>query len=140
MAFHCLPDGSLVTDTLEEALAFQDARKKPKQTKAWHSQPKTTTSPDDLWMGWDGFCRRLQGAPDARKILALIKGRGVPGFTIPELSAAVSLSVGVIAGTLSGISKKAKKSGLVPSDVIVRGRGGFLAPGPLLLENTPPTP
>jgi hypothetical protein len=96
--------------------------------------------------GWDAFVAGLSQRSDERavrmkRMLALVKGRGIAGIDWEELAKSMNIKeVQKVYGTFSGLTKALKGAGLKPDHVIIAGKDKKVRPGRLLLENEPPTP
>lgn len=74
-------------------------------------------------------------------MLALVKGRGMPGIAWEELAKGMGVKdVEKVYGSFSGLTKALKSAGLTPNHVLVAGSDKKVRPGRLLVENEPPTP
>lgn len=144
MSLRFLTDGTVVVDTVAEALDFDRGRNvnvKPK----YNARPKPSKQTLDVLLEgtWEGFCQLIEGrnAVRMRKILALIKGRYPDAIELDELQGFIGDdNVMMTSGTLSGIVKNATKAGLNAADVIVRGPGKAVRAGALLQARDPPEP
>jgi hypothetical protein len=145
-----LKDGDLelVFDTAAEAAEYraqitrQSQPEKPKRGRRT-AEPRPAANGGT---GWEAFVAGLAARSDERavrmkKMLALIKGRGVAGIEWTELAKAMLIKdVQQVYGTFSGLTKALKGAGLKPDHVIIAGKDKKVRPGRLLLENEPPTP
>lgn len=131
---------STVGEALEFELQASGSSQRPPAKKA---APRTAPIPANG--GWEGFvaalaARKDEAAVRMRKLLALVKGRGMAGLSWADAARDLGIPEGNAYGTYSGLVKAIKSAGLTPSDVIVAGPDKMLRPARLLIENDPPTP
>lgn len=130
-------DGTVVVDTVQEAIAFETHRKGRKR-------PRSSRAPLPSGAGREAFYRALEGrgeAPtNARKVLALVRGRGDRGIGLDELAKHMSWPPISVGRTLAGVTRRAARYGLDPADILHRGADGHWRPGPILRDHESPMP
>jgi hypothetical protein len=150
-----LPNGTIEFDTVEEMIAYDQAlqtvqpatgENKPvvRRTPV-NSNPVRTpvTSTSDAW---NTFCSGLAGRDDHRAtrmktVLTIVKKSGANGASWEDLMDALGDGeITKTSGTVSGMAKSARSSGLNPKDIVVVGEDKRVRPGPLLQRNVPPPP
>jgi hypothetical protein len=95
---------------------------------------------------WERFCSGLTGRDDFRAtrmkiVLTRVKKDGAEGVSWEDLAEALGdKDVSKTSGTVSGMAKSARSSGLNPKDIVVVGEDKKVRPGPLLQRNEPPHP
>lgn len=146
MSLRFLTDGTVVVDTVVEALAFERGRTtstpKPKHTTKHRRKPKIKLDAE-LEGTWEGFYQLIEArkAVRMRKLLALVKGRHPSTIDLHELQQLMGdPHLMTTNGSVSGITRNAVKAGLDPADIVIRGPGTQLRAGVLLQEHDPPDP
>lgn len=139
MPLRFLPNGSVEADTISEAIAWENRKTKiPKPIgRPRRSNPMSTNASP-----WQRFCADISSRECVliRKILAILRGRGLLGIELQELARTVGCKPLQASGTVCGIEKKAEKYGLVATDLVVREADKLYRAGKILQENEPPAP
>ena len=140
MPIRFFANGTVEVDTLNEALVWEHRKRRSSKPRGRPKQRAVTTVAENPW---EAFYQDIS-APECakiRKILALILGRGQTGIGVDELKNHVGDPTGThTTGSISGMFLKAKKAGLTPADIVVRGEDKRFRPGSLLLTHDPPVP
>lgn len=147
-----LKDGTQVSLTVAELAEYNallSGAAKPPRKQRRRETPSAENSEADNRSPVEKFFSLISGDEEKkvrqRKILCLVYGRGEKGITLEELSQAIGDGGGnagrnKTSGTIAGITKNAKKSGLDVHDVIFKDRDDIYRAGKVLKENKPPEP
>lgn len=155
MAYQFQPDGTIVVDTLQDAIDLavalatrgirlhisapsETTKKKGKKGVAVvYAPPPPRPVHDDLRERWNAFMRAIN--PNMHEVLALVEVHP-RGIQIDRLMDKLGISDSTsLSGILSGLSKNIAKHGLKFEDVFIRTPVGYgpdrtvtYRPGPLL--------
>ncbi len=128
------PDGTIVVDTLPEAIALAEALAVHRAGRAPAAPPASSVlSPalqplapfgPSLWPEFLAHVDR-SGNPAMRNLLAALQSVGAGRITKADLDAALGIGRTTLSGLLSGLAKNAKKVGLRSDDVFVSAHSGY---------------
>jgi len=144
MAIRILLDGTIEVDTATEMVAYEQALQAGRLTQLQRTLAVRRTPETSIDGAWDTFHSALVGRNDFRAIrmktvLGLVRNNGQEGISWKDLSDALGdTNLSKTSGTVSGMAKSARSSGLNPKDVLVVGKDKRVRPGPLLQRNEPP--
>jgi hypothetical protein len=122
------PDGTIVVDTLSEAVALAEAMAVHRAAGARPAPPASLAPPPALQplapFGpslWPQFLAHVDrsGNPAMRNLLAALQSVGSGRITKADLDAALGIGRTTLSGLLSGLAKNAKKVGLRADDLYV---------------------
>ena len=147
MAYTVHPDGSITTDTIDEAVALSKRLSGRQRNSSAPAAGQNATSRSEFSpelpglkpQGWVAFQRLLND--NQKKVLHHLKTDG--RLSLEEIRKALGLANNkAVTGVLSGLVKNARKANVDMDSVFVRteGKDGiFYSPGSSLKEGTMPT-
>jgi len=143
------PDGSIVVDTVDEALAMQKRilatnkapapMTEPAKSEPPAAEPRETNGTRESVTSarWQKFLGLVSGKPAQLDLLNLLKTKNGKFVTLDEArNATKSETNSAVGGVMSGVTKNAKKADLDPMQIVDTTTRGRLRAGRTLLDQS----